>query len=178
VRWWKATQREVRGKGGRKEMDSFQALTPSGSRDFPRRWRESARQNGTDLHLEVMSSEPRDIKERSFEFAIQIVALCRDLEESPRVAGALAQQLLRCGTAIGARVEDAHGNHAKQDFIARMATATQEARETKYWLRLLSAVEAVPHSRVADLIDEASQLIAILTTIVKRSRENAQMSPT
>lgn len=117
-------------------------------------------------------TEPRDIKERTFEFAIQIVALCRELEESPAVSRGLATQVLRSGTSIGAHVEDAHGNHVKLEFIARMSLANQDARETKYWLRLLAATEALPRSRLAGLTDEVSQLIAILTTIVKCSREN------
>lgn len=117
-------------------------------------------------------TEPRDIKERTFEFAIQIVALCRELTESPAALRTLADRLLGSGTAIGWNVEDAHGNHGKPEFIARMAGANQAARETKYWLRLLAATGSVPASRLSGLLDEASQLIAILTTIVKRSREN------
>ena len=84
----------------------------------------------------------------------------------------LANQLLRSGTSIGAHVEEAHGGHSKPDFIAKMSMATKEARETHYWLRLLAAAELLPASELAAITDESSQLIAILTTIVKRSREN------
>lgn len=83
----------------------------------------------------------------------------------------LADQLLRSGTSVGANVEEAHGNQSKSDFIAKMSIATQEARETNYWLRLLAASEVVPADNLADLADESNQLVAILTTIVKRSRE-------
>ena len=116
-------------------------------------------------------TEPQDIKERTFEFAIQVVALCRELEHVSGGAGTFADLLLRCGASIGAHVEDAHGNHGKSEFINKMSTATQAARETKYWLRLAAAAELIPRSRLTDLMDESSQLIAILTTIVKRSRE-------
>ena len=117
-------------------------------------------------------TEPRDIKERTFRFATRIVRLCRELEGCPGAPRTLADLLLRSGTSIGANVEDAHGNHHKSDFIAKMAVATKEARETNYWLRLLAASELLPASELAVLTDESSQLIAILTTIVKRSREN------
>ncbi len=117
-------------------------------------------------------TEPRDIKERTFKFAVRIVLLCRDLEESPGVSSSLANQLLRSGTAIGATVDEAHGSYHKPDFIARMSVASKEARETNYWLRLLAAAEVVAPAGLAELTDESSQLIAILTTIVKRSREN------
>ena len=117
-------------------------------------------------------TEPRDIKERTFAFAARVVRLCRDLEGIPGAPRTLANQLLRSGTSIGANVEEAHGSHSKPDFIAKMSIATKEARETNYRLRLLAATELVPPSDLAELTDESSQLIAILTTIVKRSREN------
>ena len=53
-----------------------------------------------------------------------------------------------------------------------MSIATKEARETNFWLRLLAAAEVVPASTLAGITDESHQIIAILTTIVKRSREN------
>ncbi len=113
-----------------------------------------------------------DIKDRTFEFATRIVKLCRALEATPGVPHRLSDQLLRSGTSVGASVEEAHANHNKPDFIAKMAIATKEARETNFWLRLLAAAEVAPASTLADLTDESQQLIAILTTIVKRSREN------
>jgi four helix bundle protein len=116
--------------------------------------------------------EPRDIKERTFEFAIRVVKLCRELEATPGASRTLISQLLRAGTAIGAGVDEAHGHHAKADFIAKMSVATREARETNYWLRLLAAADVIHLSELADITDESHQLIAILTTIVKRSREN------
>ena len=116
--------------------------------------------------------EPKDIKDRTFEFAARIVRLCRALEESHGVSRTLANQLLRSGTSIGANVEEAHGSHSKPDFIAKMSIATKEARETNYWLRLLATADVVSGEKLTDITDESHQLIAILTTIVKRSREN------
>jgi four helix bundle protein len=117
-------------------------------------------------------TEQREIKVLTFEFATRIVRLCRALEESPGVSRTLANQLLRSGTSVGANVEEAHGSHSKPDFIAKMSIANKEARETNYWLRLLAASNVVPADKLTDLTDESNQLIAILTTIVKRSREN------
>ena len=116
-------------------------------------------------------SEPREIKARTFEFASRIVKLCRDLEElnAPQT---LIAQVLRSGTSVGASVEEAHGNQSKPEFIAKMALANKEVRETNYWLRLLTASDLVPKGKLDDITDESHQLIAILTTIVKRSREN------
>jgi four helix bundle protein len=117
-------------------------------------------------------TEPRDIKDRTFEFATRIVRLCRALDESPGVSKTLANQLLRSGTSVGAIVEEAHGSQSKPDFIAKMSIANKEARETNYWLRLLAAADVIPADQLTDLTDESNQLVAILTTIVKRSRES------
>ena len=53
-----------------------------------------------------------------------------------------------------------------------MYIACKEARETHYWLRLLVSTEIIPEEKLAQLIDESNQLVAILTTITKKSRAN------
>ena len=116
-------------------------------------------------------NEVRDIRDRTFEFANRIVKLCRTLDDSPGVSRTLANQLLRSGTSIGANVEEGQASQSTADFVSKYSIACKEARETHYWLRLLVSSEVVPQSRLSDLIDEANQLVAILTTIVKRTRE-------
>jgi len=115
-------------------------------------------------------NQPRDIKERTFEFAARIVGLCQKLAEVPGVSRTLANQLLRSGTSIGANVEEAHGSQSKPDFTAKMYIACKESRETHYWLRLLIKCNIVPEQQLTDLLDESNQLVAILTTITKKSR--------
>ena len=55
-------------------------------------------------------------------------------------------------------------------FIAKMIIACREARETQYWLRLIDSSEILPPGRLTTAIDEVTQLVAILTAIVKKSR--------
>lgn len=112
----------------------------------------------------------RDLPERTFEFARRIVHLCQQLDQSPGVSRTLAKQLLRSGTSIGANAEDAQAGLSRADFTSKMSVACKEARETQYWLRLLSATEIVSASNLTELIDESNQLVAILTTIVKNSK--------
>jgi four helix bundle protein len=102
------------------------------------------------------------------------VRLCQTLTASPGVSRTLAKQLLRSGTSIGANVEEAHGSQSKADFIAKMSIACKEARETHYWMRLLVATELVSSAKLEELIDEANQLVAILTSIVKNTRNGKQ----
>ncbi len=111
-----------------------------------------------------------DLPERTFEFAKRIVLLCRALEETPGVSRTLSNQILRSGTSIGANVEEGQASQSDPDFISKYSIACKEARETHYWLRLLAETNIVPEPQLADLTDEASQLNAILTTIVKKLR--------
>ena len=80
--------------------------------------------------------------------------------------------LLRSGTSIGANVEEGQASQSRADFIAKYSIACKEARETHYWLRLLVASEVITESKLQDLIDESNQLVAILTSIIKTTRNN------
>ena len=116
----------------------------------------------------------RDLPERTFEFARRVVKLCQVLDQTPGVSRIMANQLLRSGTSIGANVEEGQAGQSRADFVSKLSIACKEARETHYWLRLLSASELVPESRLTELLDEANQLVAILTTITKNTRANAK----
>ncbi|KAA6184540.1 four helix bundle protein [Thiohalocapsa marina] len=111
-----------------------------------------------------------DIPARTFEFARRVVLLCRVLDGSPGVPRTVASQLLRSGTSIGANVEEAQASQSEADFISKYSIACKEARETHYWLRLIAATEILPEHRLSDLKSECSELIAILTTIIKKLR--------
>jgi four helix bundle protein len=115
----------------------------------------------------------RDLPERTFEFAQRVVLLCRVLDQTPGVSRTLASQLLRSGTSIGANVEEGQASQSRADFVSKLSIACKEARETHYWLRLLVATDIVPGDRLAGLVDEANQLVAILTSIVKTTRKKA-----
>ena len=119
-----------------------------------------------------MNLTPPDIKERAFEFAVRIVAICRMLDDNRGVSRTLSNQLLRSGTSIGANIEEANGSQSKADFTAKMYISCKEARETNYWLRLLVATKLLPEKRLTLLADESNQLIAIITSIVKKSRNS------
>jgi len=84
----------------------------------------------------------------------------------------MAHQLLRSGTSIGANVEEGQAAQSRADFLSKLSIACKEARETHYWLRLLAAAEVVDEARLAELLDEADQIIAILTTITKNTKAN------
>lgn len=123
------------------------------------------------LQAQPQGQPRRDLPERTFEFARRVVKLCQMLDQSPGVSRTLANQLLRSATSIGANVEEGQGSQSRADFIAKYSIACKEARETHYWLRLLAASEIVAETKLQDLIDEANQLVAILTTIIKKTKK-------
>ena len=113
--------------------------------------------------------------ERTFEFARRVVKLCQMLDQTPGVSRTLAGQLLRSGTSICANVEEGQAGQSRADFSSKLSVACKEARETHYWLRLLAASKVVPEPRLEDLLDEANQLLAILTTIIRKTKENEEL---
>lgn len=111
-----------------------------------------------------------DLPDRTFAFAERIVRLCIALEANGKVSTTLANQLLRSGTSVVANVEEAQASQSNKDFVHKYSIACKEAQETHYWLRLLAATELLPATRLEPLTTEANELIAILTTIIRKSR--------
>lgn len=104
------------------------------------------------------------IQKKSFEFAQEIIRLYRELQDQREYV--LSRQLLRSGTSIGANVEEATAAQSRNDFVAKMSIASKEARETRYWLRLLQESKLVDIDVTSQLI-HVDELIRILTSIVK-----------
>ena len=125
-----------------------------------------------------MMSAELNIVERSFEFAVRVVRLCRFLDDQDRSTRTLASQLLRSGTSIGANIEEAQAGQSKADFIAKMSISRKEARETLYWLRLLKAADIVEANKLDDITREADELVRILTSIVKTAQTGRSASGT
>jgi four helix bundle protein len=92
------------------------------------------------------------------------------LDEKPGVSRTLANQLLRSGTSVGANLEESKGGQSRADFLSKVSISLKEARETHYWLRLLNAADILSERQLGPLLDEANQIVAILTTIVKNTK--------
>lgn len=120
----------------------------------------------------LMDDKPQEIAERAFEFAVRVVRLCQKFDETPGVPRTLGNQLLRSGTSIGANLEESKGGQSRADYLCKVSIALKEARETHYWLRLLIATDIVPEKQLSSLLDESNQIIAILTTIVKKLKSH------
>jgi len=112
----------------------------------------------------------KKIDERTFDFALEVVDLYKYLIVNKEYI--LSKQVLRSGTSIGANVHEAQAAQSKADFISKMSIASKEARETKYWLRLLTKSGYLNgYSRKAETLTEVDSIINIITKIVKTSSQ-------
>lgn len=109
------------------------------------------------------------ITEKSFQFAVRVVKLCKHLRSSKKEY-ILSKQLLRAGTSIGANVAEAQQAQSKADFISKFNIALKEATETKYWLKLLHATEYLSDFEFHSIIADCVEVEKILVSIVKSSR--------
>jgi four helix bundle protein len=118
------------------------------------------------------NGSPPDIEGRTFRFAVRVVKLCGVLDAAPGVRRAMAKQLIRCGTSIGANTAEAQAAQSHADFTSKMNIALKEARETLYWLRLLAADELMSAERLGPITQEADEISRIIGAIVCTDRAN------
>jgi four helix bundle protein len=113
-----------------------------------------------------------DIQDRTFEFAVRVVRLVNRL---PRTVASveIGRQVVRSATSVGSNVEEADAAESKQDFIHKMSIAHKEARETRYWLRVIQAA-LLNADEVQVLIQESDELVRILYTIIKNARQSSR----
>ena len=104
------------------------------------------------------------IRTKSFEFALKIIRVSNSLQQQREYV--ISNQLVRAGTSIGSNVEEAQAGQSRRDFLSKMAVASKEARETRYWLRLIDEGR-IGGLDVRSELDDVDELIRILTAIVK-----------
>ncbi len=106
---------------------------------------------------------------KSFDFALEIIELYKFLKSKNEFV--ISKQLLRSGTSIGANIEEATAAQTKKDFATKMSLASKEARETRYWLRLLNKSKLVEYD-YKNYLNKIDELIRIITAIVKTAQSN------
>ncbi|MDR1011130.1 MAG: four helix bundle protein [Opitutaceae bacterium] len=109
------------------------------------------------------------ITEKSYNFAVRIVNLYMFLS-SDKKEYVLSKQLLRCGTSIGANVEEAQGGQSRADFLTKITIAYKEARETAYWLRLLKDTKFLTQKQFGAIYPDVEELIRIITAIQRGTK--------
>ena len=113
------------------------------------------------------------LRTKSKDFAKDIVFLCRKMKQNG-VESALTNQLLRCGTSVGANIHEAQYAQGTKDFISKFEIALKECNESEYWLELLyetgsmSEVEFKNHQK--SCIEIRRMLVSSITTLKEKSK--------
>ena len=112
----------------------------------------------------------QNIQNKSFQFAIRIVKLCKMLrtEQGEYI---LSKQLLRSGTSIGANIAEAQQAQSRADFTSKMNIGLKEAVETEYWLRLLHATDYLSEREFSSIYSDCDELVKILVSSVRTIRK-------
>lgn len=119
----------------------------------------------------IMEKNTNIIVDKTYEFAKRIVKLYIYLSKEKNEY-ILSKQILRSGTSIGANIEEAQGGQSKKDFIAKTQISYKEAKETKYWLRLLKDTEILEYKLAESLLLDCDEIIRIISSILKSSKIN------
>ena len=113
----------------------------------------------------------RDLDARLLQYGARIIKLVEALPKT-LVGRRIGDQLLRSGMAVGANYDEAQGAESRPDFAHKLQIALKELRESNYWLRLLEVSGKLPPERLTDIIDESTQLRAILSKAVATTKAN------
>ena len=117
----------------------------------------------------------QDIRDRTFEFACRVVMLCQKLYEGGGVGRMLVYQLLTCTSSTATMLEEGRAAESDPDFVSKCSISLKECRESWTRLRICATCRLGPQTEVKELVQESSELIAIISTIIRNKR--AKMAP-
>ena len=117
-----------------------------------------------------MSGTNTELRARTKQYSLRIIRMFASLPNTT-VAQVLGKQVLRSGTSVGAHYREGHRARSNAEFISKLEVALQELDESAYWLELLVEGGIFPEEKLADLIQETEELIAIFVTCVKKAKE-------
>src|SRR5689334_10606453 len=113
--------------------------------------------------MEAIMADHSDLRQRTKAFALRVIKLVEALPRS-RTANVVGGQLLRCGTSVGANYRAAWRARSRADFISKMGIVEEEADESQYWMELLVDDGLMKEKRLAALMKEADEIVAICVT--------------
>lgn len=106
---------------------------------------------------------------KSYNFSVIAVRYCLAMQAEKKEF-VISRQLLKSATSIGANVEEAQSAVSKAEFIVKLQISLKEAKETKYWLRLIKDAEVFASEKTEALLKDCNELIVLLTSILKTSK--------
>jgi four helix bundle protein len=102
-----------------------------------------------------------ELKHRIKQFALRVMNMV-DALPNARGGNAIANQLVRSGTAVGANYRATCRARSKAEFIAKIGVVEEEADESAFWMELITDGELMPPAKVSALLKEANELTAIM----------------
>jgi len=118
----------------------------------------------------------RELGERLLDYGVRVIKVVEAMPGT-LVGRRIGDQLLRCGTSVGANYEESRAAESTADFIHELQVSLKELRESHYWLRLLSKAKTLPSNQLEELLNESHQLRAILSKAVATAKGRAKSPP-
>ena len=119
--------------------------------------------------------DAEELKKRTKRFGLRCIKVVETLPKT-RTADVLGRQLLRSATSVGANYRSACRAQSKRDFIHKIAIAIEEADESLYWLEMIVEAGLMSEKRLAGLVKEGDEIVAILTASSKTAKRNLRKS--
>ena len=118
----------------------------------------------------MSDKKPRqDLRLRTKKFALRIITMCESLPNS-RKGRILGDQIFRSGTSVAANYREAYRARSRAEFISKLGDCRKELEETMLWLELLGDSDTVKPTKLSLLLQEADELMAIFSAIIKNSK--------
>jgi four helix bundle protein len=108
-----------------------------------------------------------DLLERTFKFGVKCLKMLKALPHTSEYQ-IIKYQLGKSATSVGANYEEAQAGSSKADFKNKVRIALKEARESNYWLRILSELQDDPFEELETLVQESKELKNILASIINK----------
>ena len=118
--------------------------------------------------MQRQDGENFDLRKRTKKLALRVINVSSSLPGDPETL-VMRRQLVRCGTSVGAQYREACRARSPAEFRSKMQSGLQELDETGYWFELLAESGRVPPAKLADLMKEVDELIAIFVSSIKTS---------
>src|SRR5437667_1340316 len=114
----------------------------------------------------------QDLRLRTKKFALRIITMCESLPDS-RAGKILGDQIFRSGTSVATNYREAYRARSRAEFISKLGDCRKELEETILWFELLGDSQAVKPTKLALLLQEADELMAIFSSMIKSSRKGS-----
>jgi four helix bundle protein len=116
-------------------------------------------------------SKPNIILEKTYAFSLFIIQIYKEMIECKKEY-VLSKQLLRCATSIGANAEEASAGISLKEFIAKYQIAYKEAKESRYWLRLLKDSNYLDNNKATEALLKCEEIIRIINAILQSAKSS------